>query len=189
VKKLAPNPAEYEFSTLPKEVWSLLYPKPYWDLVRRQARASRLDPYLVMGLIRQESTFNPGAISSANARGLMQLLPGTAARVAHRKRGVGGRIYDPAYNIRLGCAYFAGLLKMFGDSVEQALAAYNAGDSRVTAWLNQRQYSEPAEFAETIPFRETRLYVQAVLRDAEVYRQLLTGKAQFAACEAGGPAR
>ena len=97
--------------------------------------------------------------------------------------------YRPAYNIRLGCAYFAGLLKMFGGSLEQALAAYNAGDLRVKDWLSQRQFSEPAEFAETIPFRETRLYVQAVLRDAEVYRQLMTGNAGFASCEASGPGR
>ena len=142
-----------------------------------------------MGLIRQESAFNPGAISSANARGLMQLLPGTAARQSRRKRGVGRRIYDPAYNIRLGCAYLAGLVTRFDGRLEQALAAYNAGDSRVKDWLSQRQFSEPAEFAETIPFRETRVYVQTVLRDAEIYRQLLTGKAEFAACEAGGPGR
>lgn len=189
VRKLAPNAAEYEFSTLPKEIWNLLYPRPFWDLVRRQARANRLDPYLVMGLIRQESAFNPGAVSPANARGLMQLLPATAARQARRKRGVGRRIYDPAYNIRLGCAYLAGLVTRFDGRLEQALAAYNAGDSRVKDWLSQRQFSEPAEFAETIPFRETRVYVQTVLRDAEIYRQLMTGKATFASCEVGGPGR
>ena len=75
---------------------------------------------------------------------------------------------------------------MFGGSEEQALAAYNAGDSRVKEWLSQRQFAEPAEFAETIPFRETRLYVQAVLRDAGIYRQLLEGVAAFAPCEGGG---
>ena len=116
----------------------------------------------------------------------MQLLPGTAARLARRKGGVGRRIYDPAYNIRLGCTYLAGLLEMFGGSVEQALAAYNAGDSRVREWLSQRQFREPAEFAETIPFRETRVYVQTVLRNAEIYRQLMTGEAEFASCEASG---
>jgi soluble lytic murein transglycosylase len=188
-RKLAPNAPEYEFSTLPKEVWGLLYPRPFLEIVRRQARANRLDPYLVMGLIRQESAFNPGAISSANARGLMQLLPKTAARQARQKRGVGRRIYDPAVNIRLGSAYLASLLKMFGGSEEQALAAYNAGDSRVKEWLSQRQFSEPAEFAETIPFRETRVYVQTVLRDADIYRQLLEGVAGFASCEVGGPSR
>jgi soluble lytic murein transglycosylase len=186
-RRLAPDLTEYDFSALPKEIWNLLYPKPFWDPVRRYARVNRLDPYLVMGLIRQESAFNPGAVSPANARGLMQLLPATAARQARRKRGVGRRIYDPAYNIRLGCAYLAGRLKMFGGSVEQALAAYNAGGSRVRDWLSQRQFREPAEFAEAVPFRETRVYVQTVLRDAEVYRQLLMGKAAFASCEDGRP--
>jgi len=93
---------------------------------------------------------------------------------------------DNFMGTHLGCTYLAGLLQMFGGSLEQALAAYNAGDSRVKDWLSQRQFSEPAEFAETIPFRETRVYVQTVLRDVEVYRQLMTGEAAFAPCEDGG---
>jgi soluble lytic murein transglycosylase len=188
-KKLAPDSAEYEFAALPREIWNLLYPRPFWSLVQRYARANRLDPYLVMGLIRQESAFNPGAISPAGARGLMQLMPTTAARQARRPRGVGRRIYDPAYNLSLGCGHFAKLVKRYDGRLEQALAAYNAGESRVQEWLSRREFREPAEFAETIPFRETRAYVKAVMRDAEVYRQLLTGKAQFAPCEVGRPRR
>jgi soluble lytic murein transglycosylase len=186
-RELAPDSPEYEFAALPREIWNFLYPRPFWSLVQRYARVNRLDPYLVMGLIRQESAFNPGAISHAGARGLMQLLPATAARQAGRKRGVGRRIYDPAYNLQLGCGHFAKLIKRFDGRLEQALAAYNAGESRVQEWLSQREFREPAEFAETIPLRETRVYVQMVLRDAEIYRQLLTGKAAFAACETAAP--
>jgi len=188
-KKLVPEPVQYEFSDLPKEVWDLLYPRAYWDLVRRQALSNRLDPYLVMGLIRQESAFNPRATSSANARGLMQLLPQTATHIRRRRAAVARRLYNPAYNIRLGCAYLRSVLKDFGGIPEQALAAYNAGDIRVREWLNRYQFREAAEFAETIPFRETISYVQTVLRDAEIYRQLITGKAQFARCEMGSAAK
>jgi len=181
-RQLVPNSFEYGFSALPKEVWELLYPKAYWSLVQRQARANRLDSYLVMGLIRQESLFNPGATSSADARGLMQILPKTASRSRRRRGSIGRKLYDPAYNVRLGCAYLRDVLKTFDGNLAQALAAYNAGDARVKEWLSRREFREPAEFVETIPLRETRFYVQTVLRDAEVYRQLLSGSAKFMKC-------
>lgn len=181
-RKLVPNFSEYEFSELPREIWELLYPRVYWNLVERQARANRLDPYLLMGLIRQESAFNPLAISPANARGLLQVLPQTANPSGRRAAAMARRLYDPAYNVRVACRYLRGLLKTFEGSREEALAAYNAGDFRVKDWLNARSYREPAEFVESIPFRETRIYVQSVLRDADVYRRLLTGSAKVGKC-------
>jgi soluble lytic murein transglycosylase len=182
--KIAPDYPSYQFSELPKEMWNLLFPQTYWRLVQRQARLSGLDPYLVMGLIRQESAFNAHATSSANAHGLMQILPTTASRSkrASKVRYAGQRLYNPTYNIRFGCVYLRSLLKDFDGKPELALAAYNAGDFRVRDWTKTSSFHDSSEFLEAIPIHATRAYVEAVLRDAAIYRQLLTGAAKFAAC-------
>ena len=132
-----------------------------------------LDSSLTAGLIRQESAFDPDARSGANAYGLMQLLPKTAKRLA-RSAKIGysrGRLVDPDYNVHLGTIYLAGLQKDFG-SVESALAAYNAGEERVEQWNEGQHYREIAEFVDSIPFTETREYVQIVTRNAAIYRKL-----------------
>jgi soluble lytic murein transglycosylase len=182
--RVAPGYAHVDFSELPKEVWGFLYPQPYWRLVQRQARANRLDPYIVMGLIRQESAFNPRALSRANARGLMQILPETAAHShrASRARRAARRLYDPVYNVRTGCAYLREMMKTFDNRPELALAAYHAGDFRVKDWLSKTSFQDPVVFLESIPIPATRTYVELVLRDAETYRQLLTGSPRFAVC-------
>jgi len=182
--KIVPDYPSYEFSELPREMWNLLFPQSYWKLVQRQARANRLDPYLVMGLIRQESGFNARATSSADARGLMQVLPKTASRSTRpaRIRSTGARLYNPTYNVRFGCSYLRSLLKDFDGKPEMALAAYNAGDFRVRDWLKSNSFRDSSEFLEAIPIRATRVYVESVLRDAAIYRQLLTGAAKFAKC-------
>ena len=128
---------------------------------------------LTSGLIKQESAFSPEARSGANAVGLMQLLPKTARRTAREAR-VGyarRRLFDPDYNIHLGTIYLSGLLKGFG-GVEAALAAYNAGEDHVAAWTSGQNYREPAEFVDSIPFTETREYVEIVTRNADIYRRL-----------------
>jgi soluble lytic murein transglycosylase len=182
--KTVPDYPFYDFSELPREMWNLLFPRTYWELVRRHARANRLDPYLVMGLIRQESGFNARATSSAGARGLMQILPKTASRSRRpsRIRSTGARLYNPTFNVRFGCSYLRTLLEDFDGKPEMALAAYNAGDFRVRGWLRGNSFHDSAEFLEAIPIHATRLYVESVLRDAAIYRQLLTGSAKFAAC-------
>lgn len=181
-KGAVPKATEYDFSALPEEFWKLLFPRDYWKLVQRQARANGLDPYIVMGLIRQESAFNPRAVSTANARGLMQILPSTASPNRRGRRRAAQRLFDPAYNLRFGCRHFRALLKIFNGNLEQALAAYNAGDSRVRKWKSQREFRDGVEFMETIPIPATRGYVEAVLRDSAIYRQLLSGTAKFAKC-------
>jgi len=181
-QKAAPSYPDYDFSMLPREVWEMLYPLSYRTLVARYARSHGLDANLVMGLIRQESAFNPRATSRANARGLMQVLPRTVSRRRSRRRVAERRLYEPAYNLRLGCAYLRDRLKSFDGKTEQALAAYHAGPSRVKRWVEGREFSEPAEFLESIPILATRGYVERVLRDAAIYRQLLTGTAKFADC-------
>ena len=184
-KRAVPKATEYDFSALPEEFWKLLFPRDYWKLVQRQARANGLDPYIVMGLIRQESAFNPRAVSSANALGLMQILPQTVGRSRRSRAAASRRLFDPTYNIQFGCRHLRGLLKIFNGSLEQALAAYNAGDTRVRNWISQREFRDDVEFLETIPIPATRGYVEAVLRDAAIYRQLLSGTAKFAkeACD------
>jgi soluble lytic murein transglycosylase len=188
--KATPGYSQMEFSDLPEEVWDLLYPKAYSTLIQTQARLNNLDPYLVMGLIRQESAFSAHALSVANARGLMQVLPQTAAETTRttRVRLAGQRLYDPNYNVRVGCAYLAGLFKEFDGHPEFAVAAYNAGDFRVKDWVKKYTFRDQEVFLESIPITETRIYVEQVLRDADVYRQLLSNSPRFAQCSQAQPA-
>jgi soluble lytic murein transglycosylase len=174
MKHSAPNYFALDIPDLPRKYWEALFPKPYWSDLKRSSEANGLDPYLVASLIRQESEFNPNAVSRANAVGLMQLLPKTGKLVAKQvklKRFNASQLYTPAVNMQLGTRYFRGMVDKFG-SFEYALAAYNAGSDRVEEWLGQGKYRDPQEFVESIPFTETREYVQAILRNASVYKQL-----------------
>jgi soluble lytic murein transglycosylase len=175
MKHSAPNYFALDIPDLPRKYWEALFPKPYWSDLKRSSAANGLDPYLVASLIRQESEFNPNAVSRANAVGLMQLLPKTGKAVARQeklKRFNASQLYTPAVNMQLGTRYFRGMVDKFGGSFEYALAAYNAGSDRVDEWLAQGKYRDPQEFVESIPFTETREYVQAILRNASVYQQL-----------------
>jgi len=150
---------------------------------------------LVLALIRQESEFDREAISSADARGLMQLLPSTAKGVA-KKLGLpyelGRLTTDEAYNIELGSAYLAGLIGDWGGSYILSMASYNAGPKRASAWIGQNgdprsASTDPIAWIEAIPFAETRNYVMRVSEGLVVYRQLL-GQVQPALWEGYNPA-
>ncbi len=174
LKKTVPNYFAVELPTLPRAYWEALFPKPYWTELKRYSNGNALDPYLVASLIRQESEFNPNALSNKNAVGLMQLLPKTGKKVAKEvklRHFSPTQLFTPEVNLQLGTRYFRGLVDKFG-AFEYALAAYNAGDDRVTDWLGQGKYRDVQEFVESIPFTETREYVQAIVRNANVYRQL-----------------
>lgn len=162
-------------SALPQPYWEGLFPRPYWDALRKYSDENGLDPYLVASLIRQESEFNPGVVSHANAYGLMQLLPKTGKSTA-KQVGLANyktdSLLDPTTNIQLGTKYFREMVDHFGGQVEYALAAYNAGDSRVENWRSSGSYRDIEEFVESIPFTETREYVQAIVRNAEVYKRV-----------------
>ncbi len=160
----------YRLEDLPREAWEIMYPKLYWEIIQREGRKHNLDPYLVAGLIRQESRFESEAVSSVGAVGLMQLMPGTARRLAGHRVSRGG-LYDPETNIRLGTKYLADLLAQFGGSVEKAVAGYNAGGGRVTEWSSE-SYADPAEFVESISITQTREFVHTVLRNHRFYRDL-----------------
>lgn len=159
---------------LPEDIWRILYPLKYWELVERYSRERGLDPYLVAAIIRQESTFNPVVKSRAGARGLMQILP-TTGRIISRQEGTRFRwqaLIDPEANIRMGTLYLRQMLDRFGGRVDYALASYNAGPHRVEKWTGADLTLDSEEFIEEIPFTETRDYVRAVLRNEKQYRRV-----------------
>lgn len=168
----------------PRSFWKLAFPFPYRASIEKFARERQLDPFLVAALIRQESEFDPGAVSVSNAIGLMQVMPGTGRELG-RRVGVRGvrpaSLKNPALNLNLGTFYLRRQLDARNGSVEETLAGYNAGPSRIPVWKGWADYREPAEFIETIPFGQTRDYVQIILRNADVYRWLYAGEAVPAA--------
>ncbi len=157
-----------------------LFPKAFWEDAKKAGEKNNLDPWLVLSLMRQESAFNPGIISSADAVGLMQLLPSTAADVA-RSMNLPAPVLDelktPETNTLLGTKYLSHLLEQFDQNIIFALAAYNAGPHRVKSWIEIRKDLKPLEFMESIPYFETRAYVKKVLRNYAIYLALYQGKA------------
>lgn len=175
LKRALPGAASASIESIPLPYWHILFPEPYWSTIKAESTKNGLDPYLVAALIRQESEFNPSAISYANAWGLMQLLP-SVGRTLAREEGMPHfqtfQLLDPETNIRLGARYLKQMLDKFGGVPEYALAAYNAGDSRVVDWQSAGPYNGIDEFVESIPFTQTREYVQAILRNIEIYREI-----------------
>jgi soluble lytic murein transglycosylase len=162
-----------KFSEVPPNVWKVLFPLPYENVLRREAERNGFDPMFAAGLIRQESTFQADAVSHANAIGLMQILPKEGKRLAKERkvRYTKSSLFDPNINIELGMLYISDLERSTG-APEYAAAAYNAGEDRLAQWRAERTYDEIPEFVESIPITETREYVQIVLRNAAMYRLL-----------------
>ena len=151
------------------------YPLAYWETIQENAAKSGLDPYLILAMIRQESLFDPQALSPASAFGLMQLLPSTAGREAKRMglpSPASENLFDPDLNIMLGTQHLKGLLQLYSDNVVKAVAAYNAGKNAVDRWEREISASDEEEFIERITYRETRLYVKLVLRNYRIYKEL-----------------
>jgi soluble lytic murein transglycosylase len=166
-------------SKLPQEYLRLMFPQPWWSDLVADAGRNGLDPYLVASLVRQESEFNPGAVSPAHAYGLMQLLASVGKENAKRE-GLKGfqtaQLLNPATNLQLGTRNLKLVMDRFSGQPEYALAAYNAGDVPVRQWMANGDYKDIAEFVESIPYTETREYVQAIMRNREMYRALYSGK-------------
>jgi len=152
--------------------WSLLYPKAYADLVNRYSSENSLSPGLAYAVMRSESSFNPGATSPVGARGLMQLMPNTAAQMLKEKGLQAERLYDPELNIRLGTRHLKDLLQQYNGNLVAVIASYNAGGHNVNRWLKTYSGLATDEFIESIPFGETRDYVKKVLATAALYRKL-----------------
>jgi soluble lytic murein transglycosylase len=164
-----------------REQWDVFYPLAYWEIIVRESKAKNLDPYQVAGLIRQETIFMTRARSVANAYGLMQVLVPTG-KVTARKYGVGREItaetlYEPRLNIQLGTAYFRDQIDKFG-RIEYVAAAYNAGPGRAVAWKASLPL-EIDEWAEAVPFKETRGYIQGVVRNRLQYLRLYDENGNF----------
>lgn len=153
----------------------IVYPFPYRDIIVAEATEQGLDPYLVAGLIRQESMFDAAITSWAGAEGLMQIMPRTGAGLA-RGAGIGdfdtGMLHRPEINVHLGTRYFANMIDRFDGRLAPALAAYNAGPNRVVRWQQLPEYEEDELFTERIPYDETRDYVKKVQQNARLYRFL-----------------
>ncbi|HEY3824460.1 MAG TPA: transglycosylase SLT domain-containing protein [Bryobacteraceae bacterium] len=172
----------------PVQFWQMLFPLPYKDEVFVNARERGLDPWNVAALIRQESEFNAGAKSRANAYGLMQLRPATG-KMLGRQQGMSAvstaSLLNPNISIQLGTEYLRQQLIAWDGDLFRTLAAYNAGPGRVHQWLQWTNYREPAEFVESVPFTETKEYIQAVVRNADIYRELY-GKGNVPVFEGSG---
>ncbi len=171
LRRAFPDYSNRPVSSLPEEIWDVLFPVRHWGTISEQAAKLNIDPTLVLGLIRQESAFQVDARSKANARGLMQILPSTGRKLARQARITrfnSKKLYQAETNIILGTRFLASLLQQYGKA-ELALAAYNAGGSRVDLWLKEWGNLDSAEFVEQIPFSETRGYVKQVLSNSIRY--------------------
>jgi soluble lytic murein transglycosylase len=181
LRRSFPDYSQMKPEEMTREQWDVFYPLAYWDIIVQESRARNLDPYQVAGLIRQETIFTARARSGAAAYGLMQVLVPTAKLTA-RKYGVSREItaetlYEPRLNIQLGTAYLRDQIDKFG-RIEYVAAAYNAGPGRAVSW----KASLPAdidEWAEAVPFKETRGYVQGVVRNRLQYLRLYDEKGNF----------
>jgi soluble lytic murein transglycosylase len=178
IKSIFPAYINLPLSAVTLPLLKLAYPLPYKDELLTHAFKNELDPYVVAGLIRQESEFSSGVVSRSNAHGLMQIMPATGRELARRLSIPGfsrQALFEPLTNIKMGTYYYKRLLDGLSGSWAHALASYNAGGGRVRQWLSRGNLAsdhDPAEFVETIPFDETRNYVQAVMRNAGMYRRI-----------------
>ncbi len=170
-RRAFPQLATVEQDSVPAYFLKMYYPRKYEEAIIKYAKQNDLDPYLVMGLIHQESTFNPAARSPVGAVGLMQLMPPTAKQLARRLNS-SSNIEDPEVNIRLGTFYFRQLVDMFGGVVQLAVASYNAGMGNVMRWRRGVPKKPLDEFIESMPFAETRNYVKRVTMLSASYRRL-----------------
>lgn len=179
--KSYPDYAQMFPEEMGREEWDIFYPLIHWNDIKYWAGQRDLDPYQVAGLIRQETIFNPTAKSGANAYGLMQLLIPTAQTMA-RKYGSqspvsASSLFNPQLNIELGTAYMREQLTKYG-RIEYMAVAYNAGPGRVVQWAKVLPF-EIDEYVEEIPFRETKGYVQGVIRNTAQYRRLYDENGNF----------
>ena len=180
--KSYPDYAQMFPEEMGRDEWDIFYPLTNWDEITRWSKARGLDRYQVAGIIRQETIFDAGAKSHANAYGLMQLLLPTAKSVA-RKYGSStvpsspSELFQPALNIELGTAYMKDQFDKFG-RFEYVGIAYNAGPGRVGPWRATLP-AEMDEFVEAIPFKETKGYVQGIVRNSAQYRRLYDDNGNF----------
>jgi soluble lytic murein transglycosylase len=175
IKGLAPGYLSMPIEAAPRSFWELAFPLPYRATIEKYARRRDLDFYFLAALIRLDSEFDARGVCRAGARGLTQILSSTGRQLSRKLHIRGYRtswLYRPDVNLNMGTYYLRSLIDELGGHTEAVLASYNAGKSRAKQWLTWADYREGTEFVETIPFTETRNYVQTVLRNADIYREL-----------------
>jgi len=161
-------------SLISRETMELYFPKVFFPIF--ESNSQGLDPYLLLAIARRESAFNPKAVSSAKAKGLLQLLPSTANRISENPN-----LEDPETNVTVGAKFLQGLMGRLDGRIYLALAAYNAGPERLRIWTDRYLTDDPILFIDLIPYRETREYVASVLRNYYWYRRLhVTSENQIA---------
>jgi soluble lytic murein transglycosylase len=153
------------------------YPAPYRQVILSSARTRKLDPRFILALIRQESVFRPLAKSPAGARGLLQLTMDAALKYASNA-GMNdvqeSQLYQPETSIRLGSEYLLELSAMFPNLLEAVAASYNGGEDNVARWVRRAKQKDPGVFTSEVGFDETKAYVQKVMNNYRVYKQLYT---------------
>lgn len=152
----------------------LVYPLEYEGIIEENAKINQLDVFLVMGVISAESGFDKTAKSHKDARGLMQITDDTASWCKENLDAdiPDGELDNPGTNIAIGCAYLKYLTERYKGNVETAIAAYNAGPGNVDGWLGDKRYSDGKSTLTNIPFHETEMYVEKVLKRAKIYKKL-----------------
>jgi soluble lytic murein transglycosylase len=154
-----------------------IFPKEFWDLVNDEKRKTTVDPLLVLSLMKQESAFDPGAVSRSQAVGLMQMILPTAEEV---KKELGAKVelpkdlFDPGTNIRFCSYYLDKLIKKYDGSIPLALAAYNAGPTRISRFM-QSVKNVRETWVDELPLSETSFYVKSILKNYLMYRILYAG--------------
>lgn len=157
------------------DFWQSLYPLHYFnDGMASQSRLYNLNPLLVASLIRQESRFEQAIVSSAGAKGLMQVMPDTGSWIAAKLGVRNYQLTNPADNLRFGIWYLDHTHRTYDDNSMLAVASYNAGPGNVAKWVKQWGSGDPDEFVERIPFSETRGYVKSVFGNYWNYFRLYT---------------
>jgi soluble lytic murein transglycosylase len=159
-----------------KTFWELAYPGGYFPVIRALPEIQRVDTLLISAIIREESAYNPNAVSSAGALGLMQVMPQTGEKIAEQLDSQQlfrrERLFEPCYNIRFGSWYLRHLAEKFPNNLVYVIAAYNAGPEVVSKWVQLRGDKDQDEFIESIPYTETRNYVKKVLRSYGEYKRI-----------------
>jgi soluble lytic murein transglycosylase-like protein len=171
LRRAYPQLGSVEQDSVPRYFLRMYHPTLYADAIRKAAADNKVDPYLIMGLIHQESYFNPTARSVPGALGLMQLMPATGKELAQRLH-ILSNLENPEVNIRLGTLYFRQLVDLFNGKTQLAIAAYNAGRGNVAKWRHAAPLRPDDEMLESIPFPETRTYVKRVTMLESSYRRL-----------------
>ena len=156
-----------------------IYKIEYEEYVEKYCKEYNVDKYLIYSIIKQESNFNEGAMSSKGACGLMQLMDKTAKEIAKNlvmNYESGNTLFNPEKNIKLGIAYFSYLKSVYKND-NLAIVAYNAGSGNVNKWIKENIIREDGSDIENIPFKETNTYVRKILNNYKMYKNLYENKA------------